>query len=195
MKSTPIVVTGLARCGSSLVMQMLEAAGVKCYGTAPYFWPANKTRTKEEVEAMSDGAFKHIDPEDHKLPEGLKYRFIFLTRSRRQQTLSQLKMMRLLGVLNGTIGDLEIEQYEDSLRIAADKAFQIISGHEGSILKVAFEDLISRPASTVNRIAWFLGLETEDAMQGCVKLRHATCYPGMLEAEVLTNLTPPTENQ
>lgn len=208
MKHSPIVVCGLPRCGSSLTMQMLSAAGISCVGEYPAFevtddieqemnpygqdvsLEAAEIFTGDFIERHQDHAFKLLDPHRILLPTGFSYRFIFLTRSRRQQTYSSLKMLRLMGEIKGGLSDYEIETMHEGMRKDEKEAFETIGKHEGSILKVRFEDLISHPDSTADRIAWFLNLPKESIalMARCVRPRSVTCYPGMLELDLLAEM-------
>lgn len=205
MTPSPIVVCGLPRCGSSLTLQMLSAAGIRCNGLYPSFEvddtdedcaiePASlqlpepgETYSANFVKKWRDGAFKLLDPHRIELPKGFKYRFIFLTRSRRQQAYSQFKMMRLLGIIDGHLTQEDINHLRQDLAIDQKIGFQEISKHEGSILKVRFEDLISHPEMTADRLRWFLGLPIESVpiMAACVRPRSVTVYPGMLEIELM----------
>lgn len=191
MTPSPIIVCGLPRCGSSLTLQMLNAAGIPCDGTYPTFESeadcATKPRTVEYIAQWQAGSVKVLDPHVMTLPEGFTYRFIFLTRSRRQQTLSQLKFMRMIGVLSGNIDDMQIAAYEDQLREDERKAMKAITGHIGSVLKVRFEDLVARTEAAVESIGWFLNLTPEQkaAMVACVRPRAVSVYPGMLELEMI----------
>lgn len=66
MMDTPvIVVSGLGRCGSSLVMQMLHAGGMACIGDAPDFEDSVNTggHVDDQWLAMQAGrAVKILDP-------------------------------------------------------------------------------------------------------------------------------------
>lgn len=183
---SPIVVCGLPRCGSSLTLQMLDAAGVPVVGEYPIYEPG--LEFNEELVATLDGkAFKILDPHENELPMGPSYRFIFLTRSRRQQTLSHLKMLRLTQNLKGRITDSDIALYEESLAKDRVASFEKIRTYEGRTITIGFEDLVARTGATVNRIAWFLGLDStaEERMAKCVVPRSVSVYPGMLELDLI----------
>jgi transcriptional regulator with XRE-family HTH domain len=170
---------------------MLDAAGIRCDGEHPTFESDQKRvlkpRTAEYIREWQDGAVKVLEPHVMTLPEGFHYRFLFLTRSRRQQALSQLKFMRLIGVLTGHVDDYQIAEYERRLREDEAKSLQAITGHIGSVLKIRFEDLIARTESAVDRIVWFLQLtpEQKEQMIAKVRPRSVSVYPGMLELELI----------
>src|SRR5271163_1780808 len=89
----PVVVTGFGRCGSSLVMQMLHAAGFPVTGEYPSF-------ECEEYHfggvAPPAGASKILNL-DCEAPPGGPYRWIWLDRNPAQQVKSQAKLLRELG--------------------------------------------------------------------------------------------------
>lgn len=208
MTPSPIIVCGLPRCGSSLTMQMLSTAGIRCIGTYPAYevtdeiqhelqpygqdisLEAAETFTPEFMANNTDAAIKLLDPHRISLPTGFKYRFIFLTRSRRQQCYSQLKMLRLLGELKGGVSDTQIESMKSSLAKDEKAAFQEISKHEGSTIKVRFEDIISHPDATADRIKWFLDLPSESValMARVVRPRSVRVYNGMLELDLMDEM-------
>jgi hypothetical protein len=170
---------------------MLDAAGIRCDGTHPTFESeaecATKPRTAEYITQWQDGAVKVLDPHVMTLPEGFTYRFLFLTRSRRQQTLSQLKFMRLIGALTGNIDDHQIAEYERRLQEDEAAALKAITGQIGSVLKIRFEDLVARTESAADRIACWLKLTPEQkaAMIAQVRPRSVSVYPGMLEIQMI----------
>jgi hypothetical protein len=186
---SPIVIAGLPRCGSSLTMQMLDAAGVPVVGKFPAYEPdvIEGQITPEFLEAHPNAAFKFLDPHLKLLPVGPKYRFIFLTRSRRQQALSQLKMLRLMGMMQGSVTDVQMTTHEESLANEERKGLDMLRQHEGIVILVRFEDIIARTESAVFRIADLLRLDgaAQERMRACVKPRSASMYPGMLEVDLM----------
>ena len=189
MNLSPIVVCGLPRCGSSLTLQMLDAAGVPVVGEFPAYEPdvIEGQITPEFLEAHPAAAFTFLDPHLNRLPVGPTYRFIFLTRSRRQQSLSQMKMLRLMGMIHGSVTDAQMQMHEESLQREERKSLEMIRQHEGIGILVRFEDIIARTESAVFRIADLLRLDgaAQERMRACVKPRSASMYPGMLEVELM----------
>ncbi|GAA5117062.1 hypothetical protein JIN84_17990 [Luteolibacter yonseiensis] len=189
MSLEPItIVCGLPRSGTSLMMQILDAAGIRCAGEYPAFEPAELLTgvTSEFIESNVGGAFKLLDPHLHSLPTGKNYRFIMMTRSRRQQSISMVKMMRLTqSVRPGPISGQTMEAMRNNIAIEEAEAIGAISLHGAPILKVRFEDIIERTTPTVWRIADFLNNWSEPEMAAVVKPRSAVCYNGMLEVELV----------
>ena len=189
-------------------MQMLAAAGIRCIGKYPAFevddevehelqpyghnvdLDAAETFTPEFMADNMDAAIKLLDPHRITLPTGIQYRFLFLTRSRRQQAYSQLKMLRLLGELKGGVSDTEMDRMKASLAQDEKAGYSEISKHQGSILKVRFEDLISHPDATADRLRWFLDIPMESIalMARCVRPRSVRVYNGMLELDLMEEM-------
>ena len=92
------IVTGLGRCGTSLVMQMLHAGGMACAGEYPAFEP------EETNPASFDAAYVAAQPgKEVKLLNlhwqevqlaPAEYRFIVLRRDPREQARSHAKFLR-----------------------------------------------------------------------------------------------------
>ena len=182
------IVCGLPRSGTSLMMQILEAAEIRCAGDYPAFEPAELLTgpSKEFTLSMEGGAFKLLDPHLHPLPVGPNYRFIFMTRSRRQQSISMVKMMRHTKVIrSGPIDDETMDNMRAHLALDEAQALKAISLHGAPVLKVRFEDIIERTSPTVWRIADFLNIWKEREMCECVKPRSATCFNGLLELDLV----------
>jgi hypothetical protein len=187
-----VIVAGLGRCGSSLVMQMLAAAGITCAGQFPSFEPDEMLESPSEafLDLFEGGALKLIDPHRFKLPAGRAYRFIFLTRSRRQQALSKVKFLTALGhVRKGPIMVEDLDHLRESLRRDQELALRSVQAHACPILRVRFEDLIDRSDFAVPDIVDFLDLDTGAVaiMLNAIRPRPlgAQCYPGLLELELI----------
>ena len=93
-----IMVAGLGRCGSSLVMQMLSAAGVPCIGTFPGFEVLDHHRHRADdphawAAIAARKAVKVLDPQLAPPPPGYAYRTIILQRDHAQQADSMLKLI------------------------------------------------------------------------------------------------------
>jgi hypothetical protein len=94
-----IVVSGLARCGSSLTMQMLHAGGLRCAAEPPAF---------EDVDRFGLGcsvswkllqryqAVKIIEPHLIKIAPGADVAVIWLRRNPFEQARSQIKLVKAL---------------------------------------------------------------------------------------------------
>lgn len=203
MDSPITVVTGLGRCGSSLVMQMLDAAGHPIYGPEESRHPAyehpnaaglpdysatwNRDDPRRAWLAEACGkAVKILDPYRCILPDRYAYRIIFCTRAVEHQARSQMKF---LGLLAGVTDDRKARRAMTvALRRDTNKALaQLRTLSHARIGIVSFEALIDDPEGTAGVIARFLGLppRSVDAMAKCVIPRSSDCYDGMLELGML----------
>lgn len=199
MNKTITIIAGLPRCGSSLTLQMLNAAGVRCAGDYPSFEPDEilESPTAEFIDSFEGGALKILDPQRVELPKGRAYRFIFLTRSRRQQAQSIIKLIQACGAAKGIITESGFERMRESLRIDQAKALTNVQSHGCPILRIRFEDLIERPDETAPKIADYLGMEPEqtDLMRAVILPRSAQCYGGLIELQLMKELQPEADSR
>ncbi|WP_234151490.1 sulfotransferase family protein [Sphingobium sufflavum] len=190
-----ILVAGLGRCGSSLVMQMLSAAGIPTVGTYPDFEDEGEVRLRSDPGAWSQvaqgRAVKVLDPHLDTPPHGFDYRCIFLTRNPAEQGLSILKLL-------GAPSDRRSRRAMlADLRLSDAKARQAIIGLVGQYYNLPFESIITDPRGTAEHLASYLYLHRRraridvddmiDAMAACVRPRDVACLPYMLEEELLRN--------
>ncbi|MEM9414371.1 MAG: alkaline phosphatase family protein [Planctomycetota bacterium] len=178
-----VLVSGLPRSGTSLMMQMLDAAGIppKTDGereadidnTKGYYeWEAIKQiqtqRNLLDEEGLEAKAIKVISMLLKQMPYQHKYKVIFMTRPIEEVAASQAKMIDRLGT-NGS------EQTEEDLtRTLATHRTDILSWMEGNkrveFIQVDYPTLVKDPKSVVPEIAEFLGdrLTHADAMYDCI---------------------------
>lgn len=188
-----IVVAGMGRCGTSLMMQMLHAAGVPCVGE----WPAFETDASAigsfeplAFASRTGQAIKLIDPANLKIGDMPNHVVIWLDRDSREQAKSQVKFAQLsVGRLPNT--RLAIRAMEAGLR-------KTRSRHRSRVgipsvcphIDVRFENLIEAPHVTAGEISDFLGRHgwgglDARIMASQVRRRSPQCYRGFLEAELL----------
>ncbi|CAM8631623.1 hypothetical protein [Sphingobium cupriresistens] len=194
MTDRVILVAGLGRCGSSLVMQMLSAAGLPTVGTFPAFEDGLTLRlpsleAQREFFARCPGhAFKLLDPQDHAPPVGLDYRCIFLTRHPVEQAKSMLK---LAGMGNDRKARRATEASVRRDTVRAREAVRRIG--TGAVLSLPFENIIHDPIGAAEAIASYLRPDRDppldvQAMARCVRRRPASCLPFMLEMELIAHV-------
>lgn len=176
MSTASIAVAGLARCGTSLTMQMLAAAGIRTVGE----WPAFEA---DGHHAGAGVAVKWLDP--HRTPQPFRRGVvIWLDRDPIQQAKSQAKLLReLMGM------DADWRPFVRSLgreRILARRAIEPFRK-----LDLTFERLVLEPHYSAFKIATFLGragllldgatMPTVSKMAHCVRERPSgtSCAPDM----------------
>ncbi|HEX7072942.1 MAG TPA: hypothetical protein VF226_02795 [Hyphomicrobiaceae bacterium] len=185
-----IIVAGMGRCGTSLTMQMLEAAGVPCIGG----WPDFETDASS-IEGfdpswfagLSGCAIKLIDPANLPITDMPNHIVVWLDRDPTQQAKSQAKLLKVLGL---NIGRSATRTLAADLRNTREKhraRVGVPGGCPATTLR--FENMITDPAFAAERLSAFLasyGWATDpEAMAAQVKPRPATCLPGFLEADLL----------
>src|SRR6266852_3321230 len=110
MKSAIIIVSGLPRSGTSLMMQMLEEGGVEIVTdnirTADTVNPRGYYEFEKVKKIKQDAswlpqtrgkAFKMVSQLLYDLPPSERYRIIFMERDLEEMLLSQEKMLERLG--------------------------------------------------------------------------------------------------
>lgn len=177
-----IIVSGLARCGTSLTMQMLHACGIRCAGEPPAFEPEETNGLSGPIPAnwlMQFEAVKIIDPHRAQFPR-VNALILWLDRDPSQQALSQLKMLRLLSGLRipaGASGKMAKSLKED--RPVALNQFG-----EMPRLFLRFEDAIRSPYRFAAQICKFVSPHfslNPEVMAACVMPRKcgAMCEASM----------------
>lgn len=187
-----IIVAGLGRCGSSLTMQMLCAAGVPCVGRYPAFeepWSSPLSFCPARFSSLSGHAVKILDP--HLMPPLSGPRVaIFLTRNPREQAASMLKLVA--AAFDRVPVDRRTRRaIEASIRRDAPLARRAVAGEDPfATLDLTFEDLIRNPLQTATEIASFLRLYGHDLdpikMAAAVRSRDPACGSDLLELRLLS---------
>lgn len=187
-----IVVCGFPRSGTSLTMQMLHAAGVRCVGE----WPAfehddcnvrNKEVLRELMEEMRGGAIKILDPQIIALPTGFLYDFIWMRRNRNEQAASFFKFLKSVGM---PVKDSKYNRGKlaNSMEKDEPRAVRILRRHEGHRwYPLRFEDLINMRDMTCELLGKHLGISA-DRMMSCIAEREASCLHGMMELRQLNRI-------
>ena len=89
------IVSGFGRCGSSLVMQMLEAGGMPCSGEYPAFEDEAGNLlladmlSLDYMQTLEGKAVKLLDPHRGKIPKGPEYHVLGCSRDYGEQARSQ----------------------------------------------------------------------------------------------------------
>jgi len=165
-----VVVSGLPRSGTSMLMRMLEAGGI------PLVMDGERTADEDnplgyfelervkELGESDDGswlatsrgkAVKVISYLLERLPAGHDYRVVFLDRNLSEVLASQKKMLARRGEASTTSDDRMTELFEEHLRkvrrlLRDDPRFEA--------LEVAYAEVVASPLEQARRIARFVGL-------------------------------------
>jgi hypothetical protein len=160
-----IIVSGLPRSGTSLMMQMLDRGGIEIvtdHIRAPdtdnprgyYEFEAVK-RMKQDASWLAGTrgkAFKAISQLLYDLPAGERYCIIFMQRDLDEILRSQETMLLRLGRTPAPVDAMK-QSYELHLERLYD---WVKSQTHMQLLSVRFNDLISHPAYQSNRVNEFL---------------------------------------
>ena len=181
--TSPIIVTGLGRCGSSLVMDMLSKSGIPMLGNAQYpsyelnsnsFGILDSLIVEKNIANDKNYAVKILHPPYLDRINLKKYRVILLERNFKQQALSQIKLLNAMGY------QVNLTPF---LRLLI-KDFKILESQLKYCVSITidFEDLIINPTGSAKRIADFIGnTDSVELMANCVIPRSTDCFDGFLE--------------
>ena len=176
-----LIVTGIARSGMSLTMQMLDAGGFPVAGE----WPAYEPYSLGKIpwDECRGKAVKVVDTHLQWPPraDSEAYDVILLYRNANEQAKSVIKMASL--ALRS-----DTNKRSDRRRIARsiqkDRARIHTWARRYRTLELFFEDLTEHPASTANKIMRFLKVSmAAERMTSTVVRRKPECLPHLLEIE------------
>ncbi|HEY1583867.1 MAG TPA: sulfotransferase domain-containing protein, partial [Chthoniobacterales bacterium] len=181
---TFILVSGLPRSGTSLMMQLLEAGGVPPMtdkervadvdNPRGYFeWEAIKQIAKKpellDDEAVDGRAIKCISMLLPALPENHQYKVIFMLRPIAEVAASQKAMTVRLGTKGAK---LDPQQLERGLRAHREETRRWVTNAEHvDWLEIDYPSLVRNPAPAIKRLVEFIGAErlpNEKAMSAIV---------------------------
>jgi hypothetical protein len=162
------IVTGLPRSGTSMMMQMLAAAGICPYtdnqrqpdedNPRGYFEHAQATefaRDSSWVPCARGKAVKIVAQLLPHLPAGEEYRLVFMHRSLTEVVASQRAMLQRLGRKGGRISDAELTRAYTQQLV---RVHSWLKRHpEIPVLSVHYAAAVKDPAATAERLREFLG--------------------------------------
>lgn len=173
------IVSGLPRSGTSMMMRMLEAGGMKVLvdnirqanddnpGGYYEFEPVKQTRKDASWVGPAAGkAVKMVYRLLYDLPAGYSYRVLFMRRNLEEVLASQKKML----TRDGRVDDVADAEMAALFRAELSRFEAWIPAQPNfSLIDVDYNGLLADPGPTVLRIAEFLGGELDQsAMCGVV---------------------------
>lgn len=194
MTDKPVyLISGYGRCGSSLIMQMLDAGGMGCLGTWPSFEVPNGDVLALPWAFLGGRAVKVLDllVRDHNaaLPARAGgYRAIWLDRDAEQQARSIQKFLAWLG---------QLPPHCQNRNARRALARDMINARSGAVtrlhrltgqapLLLSFETILANPPRAAERLAQWTGLDLDTgAMAAQVMRRGPHCLPYMLESRLM----------
>jgi len=161
-----IIVSGLPRSGTSLMMQMLDNGGVPVVtdhirtadrdNPRGYYEYERVKKIKEDVSwlpEMRGKVFKMVSQLLFALPSSERYRIIFMERDLDEMLVSQDKMLARLDKPSAPRAAIEHAFREHLHRVHAWLAGQ----PNIEVLFVNYNDLVERPEGEAERVSVFLG--------------------------------------
>ncbi|MFI5461102.1 MAG: sulfotransferase family protein [Isosphaerales bacterium] len=166
MDSAINIVSGLPRCGTSLMMQMLESGGVEVVTDSiraadtdnprGYYEFEKVKRIKQDASWLPDTrgkAFKMVTQLLYDLPPNERYRIILMERDLDEMLLSQEKMLERLGR-----GAAPREEMKRSFILHLERLHQWLGQQRNiEVLRVDYHDLVQEPEAQAERVCEFLG--------------------------------------
>jgi hypothetical protein len=167
-----IIVSGLPRSGTSLMMQMLDKGGIPIVTDHVRTADADNPRGYYELERVKalkrdaswlpevrGKAVKVISQLLYELPSNHRYRVIFMERDLDEVIPSQQKMLERLGrsTAPGPEIQRQFSQHLDRLRTWLEGQRYI------DVLYVRYDDVMERPEEQAGRVAAFLGGRADPA--------------------------------
>jgi hypothetical protein len=176
-----VVVSGLPRSGTSMVMKMLEAGGLPILtdglraadedNPKGYYEVERVKRLAEEsdkawlAEARGKG-IKVISYLLKSLPSRFNYRVVFIRREMEEVLASQKKMLTRRGEAEETPPERMRALFEDDLWRAS---YQLKRRPEFETIELHYSAVLARPLDEARRLAAFLGCGLDiEAMAGAV---------------------------
>jgi hypothetical protein len=183
MDTEIIVVSGLPRSGTSLMMQMLEKGGVEVMtdglrtpdvdNPKGYYELEKVKRIKVDASwlpAARGKAFKMVSQLVYDLPPSERYRIIFMERDMDEMLLSQEKMLERSGRSAAPREEIK-EAY--ALHLARLHAW-LFQQTNMEVLRLNYNELIERPELQAARVSKFL--EGKADVQNMVKAVDPSLY-------------------
>lgn len=167
---TIYVVSGLPRSGTSMMMKMLEAGGLK--PMTDNIREADDDNLQgyfefERVKAMKDGDTAWVGEAQGKvikvisalleyLPPGYTYKIIFMEREMMEILASQRKMLERRGKPGNPAED---GKFADLYGKHLDKVKAwLVSQNNVGVMYVRYNEMLSNPAENAEKVAGFLGI-------------------------------------
>jgi hypothetical protein len=166
MESKIVVVSGLPRCGTSLMMQMLDHGGIEVItdeirtpdtdNPRGYYEFEQVKKIKEDASWLATArgkAFKMVSQLLYELPASEQYLVIFMERDAEEMLISQEKM---LARLNRPVSPRD--QIQKAFAGHLEKLREWLARQANmEVLYVNYNELMERPDEQTARVSKFLG--------------------------------------
>lgn len=172
MKEKVIIVSGLPRSGTSMMMQMLDNGGLEVLtdkqrrpdkdnpkGYYEYERVKSLPEDADWLEKAQGKAVKVLGELIKHIPKGYNYKVVFMERNLDEIIESQTKMLKRQGKNPNDISKEELrDTFEDYRKILK----QQIASHPGmEVIYVSYNDIMSHPEPVVESISAFFDCELD----------------------------------
>lgn len=198
MSSYIAIVNGEGRCGSSMLMRMLDAGGIQAHEAYyPCFEPIEPKTTPVDREWLARAigkAVKILDPLRWGLPPGLPYACVWMDRDPTQQARSAVRYNQQF--LGNAVTRQNFLAFRAKFKRDRSKQLALIRERQGSEpLVMQYEDILKNPGAAAETLACYFrgfGFELDpDAASRVVHERSPECRREMWERETLRELGRP----
>ena len=172
------VVSGLPRSGTSMLMQMLDAAGYPCLTDGIRKADADNPRGYFEYEKVKrlrrdcswlpgakGKAVKIIAQLIPFLPSQFSYQIIFMERDISEVLASQRKMLQRQGKSGGNLSDVQLHRIFEQQVL---EVKGVLTQRDIPTLDVAYSEALQRPMKIAEKIQAFLGENLDVAAMAAV---------------------------
>ena len=173
-----VLVSGLPRSGTSMIMQMLASGGLDIFTDGNRIADANNPKGYYEAD-LAKGLKKNnkwlrdcggqvvkvVSPLVPYLPQTIDYKVIYMRRPVAEVVSSQKKMLERLGQQAAEIDD---KQMAKVLREQAHFGINLLMLHKNPVLRLSYAEALADPLGAANKINEFLGLELDASAMAAV---------------------------
>jgi len=162
-----LIVSGLPRCGTSMMMQMLEAGGIPIVtdhirkadedNTRGYYEFEKVKKIKEDTSWLEDcygKVFKMVSALLYYLPSDKRYKIIFMRRKMEEMLASQNKMLQRQGQKGDNVSN---EEMAKKLREHLRKVEEWLAKQNNlDVIYVHYNEVIKNPYENAKRVNQFI---------------------------------------
>lgn len=185
----PVVVTGLGRCGSSMMMQMMVQGGLKLTGEAE--WPMcedpraiSLPKESQWLKEIGPGeVVKILNPDHYRIPKWFQCCAVWLDRNREEQVKSWVKYGESIRRQDASVKELTPKQIRSIVKFRTGRGVKAVKAvAHGRFVRTSFEDVLANPMAVAEKIQQVFGIELDvTKMAQAVIPRSAKCMKGFME--------------
>ncbi len=178
-KQEIIIVSGLPRSGTSVMMQMLVSGGLQPFTDDQRAADENNPNGYYEADIVKQLARKNdwlpqaegkvvkvVAPLIPFLPQNCKYKVVFMDRTADEVVESQQKMLQRLDAKGGEISP---ERLKEVFEQQALFAIEVLKKHNIPFVRISYQDVIQEPSKVAKEVSGFLEMSMQVAkMAGVV---------------------------